>query len=113
MVFLGFVEFTASGLSSFIALAPTLLGLPLAVLGFFTLPRGRMGRPALLLAALLALAGVVLSLNGFSDLSKLYNGEPVPYPMVGIAGTFVALLFAVYLIAAVAALARGQKRTQE
>ncbi len=110
MVLLGFIEFGTSGLRSPLALAPTVLGLPLALFGFLNIPKARMAQSALTICAALALAGLVVSLGGFADVRAMYNEEKVANPIFAVARSVVGTLFLAYVVAAGIALA-GRRKT--
>ena len=107
LTLLGVVGYFASGRVSVTALIPAFFGGPLLLLGVLALREG-LRAPTLYAAAALAVLGFLGTAPGVIKFFKLMSGADVARPQAVKVQAFMALVCAVYVVAAIASFMRGR-----
>jgi hypothetical protein len=96
LIILGLAGYISSGFASWTALIPTILGVPILVLGLLSRDRRRR-KYTIAGAAVLALFGLLGTVGGLYDLGTVLSGGYVARPAAVIGRSIMAVLSIVYL----------------
>lgn len=96
LVLIGLTFYFVSGRSSLTALIPAAFGIVLVVLGIVA-ERAASPKHAMHLAAVVALLGILGSLNGFPPFFRMLGGDSVQRPLAAGAKVAMAVDLATYL----------------
>ena len=96
LIVLGLGGYASSGFASWTALIPSILGVPILILGLLSRDRKRR-KYTIAGAAVLALFGLLGSVGGLYDLNTVLSGGYVPRPAAVIGRSIMAILSIVYL----------------
>jgi len=113
LVLLGLLGYFGLGRQSLTALIPAGFGLPLTVLGLIARRPGRLRRPAMHGASLLALLGLAGAARGVPATIRLLAGQDTPRPAAAVAQALMAALCLALLLLALKAFIdarRAQRR---
>lgn len=96
LVLIGLTFYLVSGRSSMTALIPAVFGIVLVLLGIVA-ERATSPKHAMHMAAVVALLGIVGSLDGFPAFFRMLGGDSVERPLAAAAKVVMALDLATYL----------------
>ena len=108
LILLGIVGYFASGTSSFTAFIPSVFGILLSACGQLAKNPDRT-KTFMHIAALLAVLGILGSLQGVPQAVSLLSGAEVARPAAAISRAVMALVLTVFLVAAVRSFLAARK----
>lgn len=111
LILLGAISYFASGTASFTAFIPSVFGLLLAACGQLAKNPART-KTWMHLAALLALVGLLGSLQGVPQAIALASGAEVARPAAAIARAIMAISLTIFLVAAVRSFIAARRARQ-
>lgn len=97
LVLIGLTFYLVSGRSSLTALIPAAFGIVLILLGIVA-ARAASPKHAMHMAAVVALLGIVGSLNGFPGFFRMLGGDSGARPLADVAKVAMAVDLAAYLV---------------
>ena len=97
LVLIGLTFYFVSGRSSLTALIPAAFGIVLVILGIVA-ERAASPKHPMHLAAVVALLGIIGSLNGFPAFFRMLGGDSVERPLAAAAKVAMAVDLAAYLV---------------
>ncbi len=107
LIAVGVGGYAGTGGTSFTALIPAFMGIPILLLGILG-RRERLRRHAMHAAAVLAAIGFLGSARGFSPFFHFVMGEPVERPAAAMLQTVTALLCLLFVVFAVWSFVRAR-----
>ncbi len=108
LILLGVVAYFASGTSSFTAFIPSVFGILLAACGQVAKNPART-KTFMHIAALLAVLGLLGSLQGVPQTMALLSGAEVARPAAAVARAVMAVVLTVFVVAAVRSFINARK----
>jgi len=108
LIVVGLIAYFVSGAASFTALIPSIFGLLLAGFGFVAKNPART-KNFMHFAALLAVVGLLGSIQGIPQALALASGAEVERPIAAISRTVMALTLLVFLVMAVRSFIQARK----
>lgn len=108
LILLGAVSYFASGTASFTAFIPSIFGLLLALCGVLARTPART-KTWMHIAAVLALLGLLGSVQGIPQAIALASGAEVARPAAAVARAVMAVAMTVFLVAAVRSFINARK----
>lgn len=111
LIILGAVAYFASGTSSFTAFIPSVFGILLAACGHIAKNPART-KTFMHIAALLAVLGLLGSIQGIPQTITLLSGGEVARPAAAVSRAVMAVILAVFVMAAVRSFVQARKARQ-